>query len=101
MRVIVILGLWFAIASVQAANIRVASAANFYPTLNKIKQFFEESTGHKVTIIRGSTGKLYAQIMHGAPYELLISRYRNRDEQVVNKVKGNKQTAGGYTLVQM
>ena len=101
MRVIVILGLWFAIASVQAANIRVASAANFYPTLNKIKQLFEKSTEHKVTIIRGSTGKLYAQIMHGAPYDIFLSADSDRAEKLVTQGKAYNDKAMVYAIGQL
>ncbi len=73
--------------SINAAEIRVATAANFYQTLNKIKLAFEKNSEHTVTIIRGSTGKLYAQIIHGAPYDLFLSADSQRAEKLVEAGK--------------
>lgn len=63
---------------VQANNLRVAVASNFYPTLTLIKTRFEQATPHSLTLIRGSTGKLYAQIVHGAPYDVFLAADVNR-----------------------
>lgn len=57
----------------QADNLTVAVASNFYPTLNLIKSRFEQAYPHTLTAIRGSTGKLYAQIIHGAPYDVFLA----------------------------
>lgn len=81
-----------------AAEIRLASAANFYPTLNKIKLQFEKNTGHKLTIIRGSTGKLYAQIVRGAPYDIFFSADSVRPEKLVSQGKSYKQQSGIYAI---
>ena len=73
--------------SASAVEIRVACAANFYPTLNAIKNQFEQSTEHKITIIRGSTGKLYAQITRGAPFDVFLSADSRRVEKLVEQGK--------------
>jgi len=57
----------------NATEIRVATASNFYPTLNKIKSSYEGITGNKVIIVRGATAKLYAQIKQGKPYDILFA----------------------------
>jgi len=83
MRILVSIGLclfWF---SSQAGEIRIAAAANFYPTLNQIKKEFEKTSQHTVTIIRGSTGKLFAQIIKGAPYDIFLSADSQRAEKLV------------------
>ena len=98
MRIIILISLCLGITTVQAANIRVASAANFYPTLSKIKQLFEESTEHKVTIIRGSTGKLYAQIINGAPYDVFLSADSERAEKLVAQGKAYDGKAIVYAI---
>ncbi len=64
-------------------ELRVASAANFYPSLKKIKQNYEAITKNKITIIRGSSGKLYAQIMQGAPYDMFFSADAARPDKLV------------------
>ncbi|MCW8931884.1 MAG: molybdate ABC transporter substrate-binding protein [Gammaproteobacteria bacterium] len=56
-----------------ADEIRIATASNFTEPLKIIAQQFEQKTDHKVTIISGSTGKLYAQIKHGAPFDAFFS----------------------------
>lgn len=57
----------------QAEDISVAVAANFAGPLQKIAAQFEKDTGHKAILSPGSTGKLYAQITHGAPFQVLLS----------------------------
>lgn len=60
-------------ASVQAEEVRVAVAANFLSSLKEISTLFERETGHKVLISSGSTGKLYAQVTNGAPFDVFLS----------------------------
>lgn len=57
----------------NADEVLVAVAANFAAPMQKIAAGFEKDTGHKVIIALGGTGKLYAQIVNGAPYELFLS----------------------------
>ena len=67
----------------QGVELRIAAAANFYPTLKKIKTNYQQITGNKLTIIRGSTGKLYAQIVRGAPYDIFFSADSARVDKLV------------------
>lgn len=57
----------------KADEIKVAVAANFHPTLSVIAQHFEKASQHKVILVSGSSGKLLAQIVNGAPYSLFFS----------------------------
>lgn len=57
----------------QAAQLRIAVASNFKSALTSIAQQFEAASAHKTIIIAGSTGKHYAQIRHGAPYDLFFA----------------------------
>lgn len=52
---------------------RVAVAANFLATASTIARSFERDTGKAVILSPGSTGKLFAQIQAGAPYDLFLS----------------------------
>lgn len=56
-----------------AAEIRVAVASNFYVTAKEIARRFENETNHTVALSAGSTGKHFAQIIHGAPFDLLLA----------------------------
>ena len=62
-----------ALASAQAAEVSVAVAANFTAPMQKIASAFEQDTGHKAVLSFGSTGKFYAQIKNGAPFQILLS----------------------------
>ena len=54
--------------------IRIAVASNFYPTLAKLSDHFaQEDPQAKIDLIPGSSGKLYAQIVAGAPFDLFFS----------------------------
>jgi molybdate transport system substrate-binding protein len=58
---------------VQADEVQVAVAANFAAPMKEIAAKFEQETGHKVMSTVGSTGKFYAQIKNGAPFEILLA----------------------------
>lgn len=57
----------------QADQVSVAAAANFTAPMQKIAAAFEADTGHKAELSFGATGKFYAQITHGAPFQVLLS----------------------------
>ena len=58
----------------SADEITVAVAANVSYAIHTLKQAFEQQYPKtRVRIILGSSGKLTAQIKHGAPYDILLS----------------------------
>ena len=57
----------------QGADVTVAVAANFAAPMKRIAQAFERATGHRVVAAYASTGKLYAQIVQGAPFQVLLA----------------------------
>jgi molybdate transport system substrate-binding protein len=56
----------------------VAVAANFLPTAMLIVREFERAHRGRVRLSSGSTGKLYAQIVNGAPYDVFLSADADR-----------------------
>ena len=58
---------------VSAAEVQVAVAANFSAPMKRVTEEFEKSTGHKLIVSVGSTGKFYAQITNGAPFDVFLS----------------------------
>ena len=60
-------------AAVAAAKVSVAVAANFTAPMNKIAAAFERDTGYRARLAFGATGKFYAQIKNGAPFEVLLA----------------------------
>ncbi len=73
LRTLCLLVLWAVSAPAHAAEVSVAVAANFAAPMQKIATAFEQDTGHKVVLAFASTGKLYAQIKNGAPFQLLLA----------------------------
>ena len=57
----------------HADEISVAVAANFTAPMKLIAAEFERDSGHKLVTSFGSTGKFYAQIKNGAPFEVLLT----------------------------
>lgn len=57
----------------HADTVHVAVASNFASALEAISKSFETKTGHQVVISSGATGKFYAQIKSGAPFEVFLS----------------------------
>ena len=66
-----------------APSINVAVAANFAAPLQKLLPEFEAASGIKVRVSVGSSGALFAQIQHGAPYDLFLSADSKRPQALV------------------
>ena len=64
---------WASAAGAQAGEVKVAVAANFMAPMHKLAAAFERDSGHKLLLSFGSTGRLYAQIKNGAPFEVFLS----------------------------
>ena len=69
---------------VLADEVQVAVAANFTAPMKEIAADFEQATGHKAVLAFGATGKFYAQIRNGAPFEILLSA----DDETPGKLAG-------------
>ena len=57
----------------HAAEVQVAVAANFIAPMKLLAADFERETGHKAVLSSGATGKFYAQIVSGAPFDVLLA----------------------------
>jgi len=60
-------------AGALADEVKVAVAANFTAPMQEIAKAFEQDTDHQLTASFGSTGQLYAQIRHGAPFDVFLA----------------------------
>jgi molybdate transport system substrate-binding protein len=75
----------------HADEVSVAVAANFSAPMKLIAAEFEKDSGHKVVASFGSTGKFYAQIKNGAPFEILLAA---DDETPAKLLKENLAVSG-------
>lgn len=76
---------------VHADEVSVAVAANFTAPMQQIAPEFEKETGHKIVASYGATGKFYAQIKNGAPFEVLLAA---DDETPAKLIQENNGVAG-------
>lgn len=67
---------------VEAEEIKLAVAANFLKPIRVIAEKFEKETGNAVKISAGSTGKLYAQIKKGAPFDAFLAANSREPERL-------------------
>lgn len=78
-----------------AADLRLAVASNFARTAEQLGALFTEQTGHQVHLSAGSTGKLYAQIVNGAPFDVLLAADTRRPELL--EISGKAATGSRFT----
>lgn len=72
--------LLFCAGQILADEVRIAVASNFTETIRSIAGEFQEETGHRVILSNGSSGKHYAQIKNGAPFDAFFSADSYRPE---------------------
>lgn len=71
-----------AVATASAETVTVAVASNFSDTAVVLAQSFEANNEHKLRLVHGSSGRLYAQITNGAPFDLFLSADRERPRKL-------------------
>ena len=82
--------------------VTIAVASNFATTAAELSAAFTEATAVPVRISPGSTGKLYAQIVNGAPFDIFLAADSLRPlllEQSGYAVTGSRQTYAIGSLV--
>ncbi len=65
-----------------AGEVRVAVASNFFEVAKVLAARFEAATGQAVRLARGSTGKHYAQIRNGAPFDVFLAADAERPRRL-------------------
>jgi len=78
-------------AGAHAGEVQVAVAANFTAPMQKIAEVFARDTGHKAVLAFGATGKFYAQITNGAPFDVLLAA----DDETPARLEAEKQAVPG------
>lgn len=88
-------------ALTQAAEVKVAVAANFKKPLEEIAKAFQAETGNTLAISAGATGQLYTQIKNGAPFEVFISADSKTPKKLVDENVGIQGTSFTYAKGQL
>lgn len=74
--------LWAVSLLTVAGEVTLGVAANFTDTTRDLIKRFEADTGHRVLASFGSTGKLYAQIRNGAPFDVFMAADARRPQLI-------------------
>lgn len=85
-------------AKAEAGEVRVAVASNFTPVAKDLAARFESETGHKVILSFGSTGKLYTQIIHGAPFDVFLAADGVRPERLITEGLALSESLHTYAI---
>jgi len=79
----------------------VAVAANFSAPMQAIAAAFEKSSGHKLVAAYGATGQFYAQIRHGAPFDVLLAADQETPARLVQEGLAVRDSAFTYAIGQL
>lgn len=83
------------LGAARADEVQVAVAANFALPMQRLAADFAQATGHRAIVATGASGKFYAQIRNGAPFEVFLSA---DDETPARLVREGAAVAGsGFT----
>jgi molybdate transport system substrate-binding protein len=85
-------------AAAQAEEVSVAVAANFTAPMQAIAAAFADDTGHEAKTAFGSSGKFYAQISNGAPFEVFLSADAEKPARLAEDGMTVPGTAFTYAL---
>lgn len=102
----ILLNLWTLSPPSQAEDeVLIAVASNFHHTLSKLRDNFiatqTQGAESPITLISGSTGHLYTQIAHGAPYHAFFAADDQRPKKLEQQgltMQGERYT---YALGQL
>ena len=80
---------------VHAGEVRVAVASNFAAPVERIAVLFQQQSGHTLKISPGASGKFYAQIASGAPFDVFLSA----DDTNPQRLEREGLAVGGSSFV--
>lgn len=81
-----------------AESATIAVAANFQMPLEALQRAFEKAGTHKLSLVSGSTGQLYAQIVNGAPFDALLSADQETVAKLVTAGRADPSARFTYAL---
>ncbi|WP_372719716.1 molybdate ABC transporter substrate-binding protein [Immundisolibacter sp.] len=97
-RAIIAAALVLNVAVAHADEVIAAVAANFAGAIARIEPAFERASGHQLTVVLGSSGKLAAQIQQGAPFDVLLSADVERPDVLEKSGLGVAESRFTYAI---
>ncbi|MDG2139872.1 MAG: molybdate ABC transporter substrate-binding protein [Gammaproteobacteria bacterium] len=100
-KIFLIAGLYFCFISPQlvtAESLTIAVASNFADTAKHLVEKFEANSGHDVQLITGSSGRFFAQISNGAPFDIFLSADREKPIALVEAGFARSESRFTYAI---
>lgn len=72
-------------ATVNAGEVLVAVASNVAKPMEAIAALFNKETGHTAKLAFGSSGRFFAQISNGAPFEVFLSADADKPKRLIEQ----------------
>lgn len=85
-------------SAAYADNLNIAVASNFSHAMHSLAEDFKAKTGHQLRISSASTGKLYTQINHGAPFDVFLAADEARPERLITEGKATAELSRTYAI---
>lgn len=85
-------------AVVSAESLHIAVASNFADSAREIAERFRTTSGHEINVSSASSGKLYAQIQHGAPFDIFLSADAEKPELLAHEYPETQFSLYTYAL---
>lgn len=82
----------------QADTATVAVASNFANVMAELETQFEAKSGHTLNVAYGSSGKFFAQIRHGAPFDVFLSADATKPQALAKAGSALPATQFTYAL---
>ena len=83
---------------VIAESLTIAVASNFADTAKQLVEEFEADSGHDVQLIPGSSGRFFAQILNGAPFDIFLSADREKPAALVEAGLAKSESRFTYAI---
>ena len=101
-RILILLLISFLSCSKSFAEpVRVAVASNFQKTAKALVKLYAEQSEDEVSLSFGSSGKIFAQIAHGAPYDIFLSADTQKPFALVEAGKASDENVFTYAMGQL
>lgn len=85
----------------RAETALIAVATNFRPVVDALTEGFEADTGHRIEVSAAATGKLAAQIVAGAPFDVFLAADAATPERLVTEGFADGDTRFTYAVGQL
>lgn len=82
--------------SLRADELTLAVASNFAAPMKELEAQYEARTGHRLRVAYGSSGKMYAQILNGAPFDIFLSADQDKPLRLIESGHALESTRRTY-----